>query len=725
MPPKTKRKSAMNPITKAEMGVSRTCVECEESKLVSNKTYSRNNKGLRGWSTTCRVCQAINTAETQGWSVKKTVAQIKQERETLDSMIAEMYLLAETNKNQGRINDIVAYLSQNVMDEMDPKKSFKNFINIIKPLVAGWREPGVIHDDIIDGLLSPHRRRLIIATRYSAKSTLTGIYVAWRIFRDPLIKVMLISRGSRLASRMLRSIRKVYIQHCPMLHHLMPTEDCLDNAEQFQTPQSSALTTGGATMSSFGVSSDLPGYRADLTIGDDVEGPSDDTPEKVGELLERLNELHMINPTGEKVMLGTYQTEFSIYAQYADQYDTESCENVWENHRACMFDEDENGNLKSRWLGMFTDKDAVDWRRSVTKRAWRLHAMLIADPSILNERPLKISDLPVIKCDARKGEGPVRIERTVTAANLPTWGAPKGDGWYWGDPGTENAVYAQTVAAIDPASGLAARDAIGCAIVSVTPAGFAVIRHLEGVRGLTKADNMRRCALLMRTFKVQHLLIEELADGFFGEMLEAELLNIDYPMTVEKVTTGGQQKGRRIIEVLAPPMGEGRIVMVDSVVDSDDGGEFVNQLTRISYDGTTGKGRQHDDIVDALAHAIQHIKGSVTSDITSNLEGLEAERIDRLRYIPMRAGGLGGFTDDPNSNGNIVGRDVDHTMDLSMAELLFEDDTVLITLQTRRDALQARVAEERLIGLTPLKSQQRKLAQLNQQIKELREHKIL
>lgn len=723
MPPKT-RNRAMSPMAKAEMGANRECIECGEKKPVSNKTFALSNKGLRGWKTTCRVCDGVAAAEKKGQVVRNR-PENKKDRSTRESLISEMYALAETNRNPERIEEICRLLSATVLDEMDPRRSFMNFVDIVKPLVAGWKEPGAIHDDIITGLLSPHRRRLIIATRYSAKSTLTGIYVAWRVFKDPLIKIMLISRGSKLASRMLRSVRKVYIQNCPMLQHLMPTEDCLDNAEQFQTPQSSQVTTGGATLSSFGVTSDLPGYRADLTIGDDVEGPSDDTPEKVGELLERLNELHMINPTGEKIMLGTYQTEFSIYAQYADQEDSETGESVWENHRACMFEEHEDGTIKSRWAGMFNDKDAVDWRRSVTTRAWKLHALLIADPSILNERPLKIGDIPVIKVDARKEEGPIKIERTSTAANLPTWGAPRGDEWRWGAP-DGNSRYAHTVAAIDPASGLAGRDAIGVAIVSVTPAGFAVIRHLEGVRGLTKADNMRRCALLMRTFKVKHLLIEELADGFFGDILEQELLNIEYPMTVEKVTTGGQQKGRRIIETLAPPMGEGRIVIVDSVVESDDGGEFVNQLTRIAYDGTTGKGRQHDDIVDALAHAVSHIKGSITSDVTSNLESLEHEKIDRLRYLPLRAGGLGGYSEDRNTEGGIVGRPVESGLeDLSMAELLFEEDTVLSGMSARRDALQSRMEEERMLGMQPLKSQQRKLAQLNQQIKELREHKLL
>jgi hypothetical protein len=110
----------------------------------------------------------------------------------------------------------------------------------------------------------------------------------------------------------------------------------------------------------------------------------------------------MINPRGEKVMLGTYQSEFSIYAKLADLED-ENGVKTWEEHRACMFQEDRiDGKLHihSRWQDMFSDADGLDWRRSVTSRAWKLHAMLVADPSILHEKPLKIGDLPVLTWDA-------------------------------------------------------------------------------------------------------------------------------------------------------------------------------------------------------------------------------------------------------------------------------------------------------------------------------------
>tara|TARA_R110000751_G_scaffold159462_1_gene265194 strand:- start:1170 stop:3380 length:2211 start_codon:yes stop_codon:yes gene_type:complete len=732
-PPKTKRK--LNPVARAEIGQMRDCDRCGETKEVTNKHYATFNKGLRGWHTTCRVCQGVEKAEKGAYAEQRTASDfIPESMDDLDDKINEMYMLAETQRNPGKTDKIAMELRELVTSTFEAGhelESFRLFMRVIKPLMGGWKTPGAIHDDIIDGLLSHHRRRLIIATRYSAKSTITSIYVAWRIMLDPLLKVMVVSRGAKLSGRMLRTVRRIYFANCPMLKHLEPTEDCLDNAEQFQTPQSMAVVTGGATLSCFGITSDLPGYRSDLTIGDDVEGPKDDSPEKVGELIEKLNELHMINPTGEKIMLGTYQSEFSSYAQLAYLEDDEG-EPVWEHHRACMFEEDEDGKgIRSRWPAMFSDKDGVDWRRSVTARGWRLHAMLIADPSILNERPLKISDLLLVPWDAKAKTFPVSVARgAVEATQVPTWGAPKGDVWYYGEPSDQKADYVQTIASIDPASGLAGRDAIGVAILSILPSGMGVIRHLEGVRGPNKAANMRRCAVILRDFGASHLVVEETAEGFFGETLENELIHLGYPMTVEKVTSGGQKKGQRIIESLAPPMGAGRLVLVESVAYSDHGGDFVTQLVKVSYDGRTGAAKDHDDIVDALAHAVAKCKGSLISDQAELMADFSSQKLEHLRFVPLRNGGLGG---SDQGGRNIRGGSGLHGIpspgmegeSLSMGELLIEEDEVLTKMTARRDSLQHVVRDDVTHGRQVDQQMVAKVKSMTAQIKELKEHQCL
>ncbi len=719
----------MSATARAELGHPRQCDTCDEIKEVSEKAFALYKKGLRGWHTTCRVCQGVEkTTQSGPKSIKVKPGDVT------DELIEEMYFLNMSNREPGRVEEIAAQLGANIKQLYDTGKqeeSFRAFIQILKPLVAGWKEPGAIHDDIIAGLMSPHLRRLIIATRYSAKSTITSLYVAWRIFLDPYIKIMVVSRGSKLAARMLRTVRRVYVEQCPVLHHLRPTEDCLDNAEQYQTPQSLTVATGGITLTSLGMGSNLPGFRSDLTIGDDVEGPQEDTPEKVVQLEEDLNELHMINPSGEKIMLGTYQSEFSVYAKLADlrTIDDDGDEvPVWEEHRALMFEEDEiDGKIviHSRWKDMFSDKEGIDWRRSVTQRAWRLHVLLIADPSILHERPLKIKDLIVVKGDPKAPEFPISIRRSnVGLPELPRWSAPKGDDWYLGEPTGQSSPWVHTVMAVDPASGLAGRDAIGVAVLGITNAGYGVIRHLEGVRAASKYDAFRRVGTIAKEFSVSHMIVEQLADGLFAETLENELVLLGYPMTIEKVTTGGQQKGRRIIESLAPVMGAGRLAIFEAVAASDHGGEFVNQLVRITYDGRTGSKKDHDDIVDALAHAVAHTKNSLISDVADNMASHKTAQIDRWARVPLRYGGLGASDDEehPQTSRWASPRGLGAT---SLGEALLEEDEVLVALQERRDRFQETINQDLRDGRRPDQWMVDKVKSLSEQIKSLKEVNVL
>jgi len=721
--PKTKQKLSAE--AQAELGVLRQCSECWEEKPVNRQTFalSKRKDSLRGWSNVCRVCQGVTAAEK---GVTRAPSKIREAADNARDIIAEMYA-CHPERDRARLEEIKKELDDRLVAlDHDEAAQFELFIDILSPLVAGWMEPGAIHDDIKKGLLSKHLRVLIIATRYSAKSTLTAMYVAWKIWRNPLTKILVISRGENLAKRMLRIVRRVFIENCPLLEHLKPNEDCLDAADQFQTPQAANVATGGVTLMSLGVTSNLPGYRSDETICDDVEGPKDDTPEKIVDLEETLNEIHMINPKGRKVMLGTYQSEFSVYAKLADLDDDEGTK-VWEEHRACMFEEDEVDGKKiihSRWPAMFTDKQALDWRRAVTERAWRLHALLIADPTILNERPLKIKDLIVVNRSPKDQTFPVTVEGGGEKLNITTWAAPKGDAWYGPRAMADaSARYAMTIVAVDPASGLAGRDAIGVAVLGVTPSGYGVIRHVEGVRAANKAQAMRRTAEIVREFSATVLVVEELADGFFGETLEGQLVLLGYPMAVEKVTAGQQKKGQRIIESLAPPMAAGRLCILESVARSDHGGEFVNQMVRVSYDGRTGaKTKDHDDYVDALAHAVARAKGSLISDIADNIANYETDKLENYRGRSLREGGLG-------TTGGItmgVGRhDVSGMQDMPLAERLLEEDQVLISLTERRDRLQATVQTDLAVGREPDARMVITIRNLTNQIKELKEVQVL
>lgn len=733
-PPRTRQK--LSPEARLEEGLPRTCDVCGEEKTVEHKHYHPAKDGKHGWSTTCRVCVATSASEKpihrempdpRKRSKREKCKDIEHDTWAVDTMYN-----AHPQMERKDYDEALAYLHDEIMNR-DKRDSFELFIKAASPLINGWVPPGAIHEDIKDGLMSTDRRVMIIATRYSAKSTLTALYVAWEIYRNPMLKVMVVSRGAGLAKRMLRQVRWVLIENLPLFKDYIPCDTCLDNAEQFQVAQTAKLSTGGATFSSFGITSNIVGNRADLTIADDVEGTADDTPEKVLALEETLNELSMINPKGRRIILGTFQSEFSIYAKWMDDDDEEG-NKVWTTHRAQMFHEtkDDRGKLviHSRWPDMFSDKDGADWRRSVTTRAWKLHVLLEADPSILNEKPLKIGDLILVDWDPMSSKFPLMVEPGgEQEKSITSWNAPKGDIWRRERTRTkEEAPYAVTVAAIDPASGLAGRDAIGVAILGVTPGGLGVVRHLEGVRAQSKSLAMRRVAEIVKTFGSTALRVEETAEGLFGETLEGELVTIGYPMSVEKVTTGGQMKGRRIIEALAPPMGAGRLAILDSVAMSDHGGEFVQQLVSISYDGRTGT--KHDDIVDALAHAVAAVKGSLISEIGDNKAAFQAEFIEQLRYLPVSKGGLGA---DAGREGDlryrrhqIGGDDMDiHLSQMSMAERLYEEDQLVTKLQAKVAHLYETLKTDAALGKRPEPGIINRLKNYNQQLQQLKAAQIM
>jgi hypothetical protein len=292
--------------------------------------------------------------------------------------------------------------------------------------------------------------------------------------------------------------------------------------------------------------------------------------------------------------------------------------------------------------------------------------------------------------------------------------------------GEEAAPYVQTYMAVDPASGLAGRDAIGVGVLGVTATGLGVIRHLEGVRGPDKLQNITRVAQIAKHFEVTSLVVEELADGLFGETLENHLLLVEFPMMVEKVTTGGQQKGRRIIETLAPPMGNGRLVMLEKVARSDHGGEFVSQLVRITWDGRTGKAKDHDDIVDALAHAVKKAKGSLVSDIAENRGEVHAAKMDDWRGVPLRYGGLGADSSaHPKARRLALGGQLED--DLPMGEALLEEDREVVRLEERKAHLQEQLGVRTRRGVDPdyLRILRKKIIGLDKTIRELKEHQVL
>lgn len=78
--------------------------------------------------------------------------------------------------------------------------------------IARWLQKCTVHG---------HRRLLLQAFRASGKSTIAGIFCAWSLYRDPDMRILVLSAESKLAQKMVRTIRKIIERH-PLTKSLRP-----------------------------------------------------------------------------------------------------------------------------------------------------------------------------------------------------------------------------------------------------------------------------------------------------------------------------------------------------------------------------------------------------------------------------------------------------------------------------------------------------------------------
>ncbi|WP_114393174.1 phage terminase large subunit [Oleisolibacter albus] len=172
-----------------------------------------------------------------------------------------------------------------------------------------------IHQEMADWLQDQWQARrrdlLLLAFRDSGKSTIVGLFCAWRLIREPDTRILVLAAEQGLAKRMVRTVKRVLEQLRP---GLKPARVELWGAEEFTVVR--RRVQRDPSMVAKGIGANVTGCHADLVICDDVEVPNScGTAAKRTELRRRLNELaHVLSPGGVLLYIGTPHTYYSIYA---------------------------------------------------------------------------------------------------------------------------------------------------------------------------------------------------------------------------------------------------------------------------------------------------------------------------------------------------------------------------------------------------------------------------
>ena len=145
-------------------------------------------------------------------------------------------------------------------------EDFRVFVFMVWKSI-GLPDPTPIQYDIAKYLMNtPTDRSIIEGFRGVAKSFLTCAYTVWMLWKDPQIKVLVVSASKDRADANAVFIKRI-IYLLPFLEHLQTKRGQRDTQNLFDVGL--AVPDISPSVKSVGITGQITGSRADLLIADD------------------------------------------------------------------------------------------------------------------------------------------------------------------------------------------------------------------------------------------------------------------------------------------------------------------------------------------------------------------------------------------------------------------------------------------------------------------------
>ena len=508
-----------------------------------------------------------------------------------------------------------------------------------------WRalnlpEPTKCQIDMARTLANGDNKKFILqAFRGIGKSFITCAFVVWSLWRDPQLKILIVSASKERADANSIFIKNI-IDLLPFLAELKPRAGQRDSVISFDVGP--AKPDHSPSVKSVGITGQLTGSRADIIIADDVEIPSNSATmgarEKLWTLVQEFAALLKPLPTSRVIYLGTPQTEMTLYKELEDNrgyttiiwpamYPRSREEDLYYSQRLAPMlraEYDENPEALS---GTPTDPvrfDREDLRErelEYGKAGFTLQFMLNPNLSDAEKYPLRLRDAIVAALDLEKA--PMHYQWLPNRQNLieelPNVGL-KGDDLHTYHACSNNtSKYQQKILVIDPSG--RGKDETGWAVL-YTLNGYIYLMEAGGCRDGYSDKTLELLAKKAKQWQVQTVVFESnFGDGMFGNVFQPVLLK-HHPAQLEEIRARGM-KEVRICDTLEPVLASHRLVIRDEVIRQDyqtardaDGKHALKyslfyQMTRMSRE----KGAvAHDDRLDALALGVEFLRSTMQQD---------------------------------------------------------------------------------------------------------------
>lgn len=448
--------------------------------------------------------------------------------------------------------------------------------------------------DIAEFMQDGPRLRMVMAQRGEAKSTLAALYAVWRIIQRPSTRVLIVSGGEKQASEVATLVVRL-ITTWSILECLRPDRQAGDrtSVEAFDVHYALKGLDKSPSVACVGITSNLPGKRADLLIPDDIETNKNGlTVVQRQQLLQLSKEFSSICTHGDILYLGTPQSKDSIYNTlqgrgysiriWPGRYPTEEeVEKYGERLAPYLADRIRADPSLQKGGGIdgtrgkpadplrYTEADLVEKELDKGPEDFALQYML--DTSLVDaaRQQLKLSDLVVANFD------PDRIPEIIVHQSAPKYLAELPADFpvpltkmYYAVPVDCAFVKPTEVRMfIDPAGGGPDELAFGCS-TAVGP--YVHVLDAGGLKGGLSGDNPDTLCNIIVANNVTDIRVESnMGHGLFEINLRAELekRGLGHIGVSGEYSTG--QKERRIIDSLVSPMQRHRVVVHRKVFQSD------------------------------------------------------------------------------------------------------------------------------------------------------------
>lgn len=531
------------------------------------------------------------------------------------------------------------------------KNNFKNFLYVVFQYI-GLPSPTPIQYAIADELQYRESDLILNGFRGVAKSTITGIYCAWLLFRDPVnTQIIYVGANQEEAKKFMKFTRRL-LEIVPFLNHLIPDDKIgqRDNALTFDVrPAGMKIQPSCRAVGIFG---SLTGSRATHIIADDIETSENcDTQVKRDHIAAAVTEFRQIVAPleGSLLFLGTPHTEISIYNKlhnkgiptriFPIKYPTPQQEEKYGEKLAPYIAN--KVQQDPTLIGQSTDplrfnEDIIIKLEAEGRSKFAMQQMLDTTLSDIERYPLKCSDLIVMDCDKEiapekvaYGSSPNQILKDINCNGIGT------DKYYSPIPlpDIKWLPYCYKMMAIDPSG--RGKDELAYTIVGVLNAQIFLLKQ-GGLQGGYCAENLKTIAKMAKEYKVNKVKIESnFGDGMFTTLLSPILRKI-YPCTLEEIRHN-TQKEKRIIDTLEPVMNQHRLIIDKAVIKDDTESiklyplehqqeySLFYQMTRITKDRGC---LIHDDRLDCLAMAVADCLQMLLVDTDEEIQRRIDEEID-------------------------------------------------------------------------------------------------